>query len=346
MKTFHSTIIFTKTPLNKYFRFLDVFQILPCHHLKDLPYSDLQRHYPAILEYWTSYEEEVAVPEIFEGLKDFVTSTTRMIVKQDLILSLLSCFTNHLFFRYSDTTGTWGVPMLDDNASREEMDTWSSKWNLVLFHSPGLSKQLKITGFSKHQYNDIELSKHFPYYQDDPNLDTDKNREITFPETIYMDLDSYFSQDKESKDVLNTAISYAVSAIELKQIKKTMSVVAAFTAVETMVNFEFRNQEAEKCNTCGQLQFKVAKKYRDYLLKYLGDSAHNKKKFNAYYSLRSKIVHTGQRFETESLFADVPEEKKNKEYLDQLEILILSKFAVVQWLLRNYKRTDKEVVEA
>ena len=36
MKTYHSTVILTKTPLKKHFYYRDVFQIFPADHLKDL----------------------------------------------------------------------------------------------------------------------------------------------------------------------------------------------------------------------------------------------------------------------------------------------------------------------
>ena len=337
MITYHSALIFTKTPLKRHFRYRDLFQVFPADHLEGLPSSALQKHYPAILEYWVSDEEPAPIMDVFKDMTDFLAPTTRQIIKQDLILSLLSCFTTHLFFRYTDMNGVWGLPAPGPEVPEEEINNWSSAWNLTLFYTPTLAEQLKITAFSPQRYEDVTFVRHFPYYQHDPNLDLDSKREITFPETIYMDLDSYFAQDTATREVIDTAISYSVSAIEFRSSKKNMSVVAAFTAVETMVNFEFRDVEPQQCGTCGQLQYKVMKKYRDYLLKYLGDSPHNKKKFNSYYSFRSRIVHTGERLQTEKLFADVPDEARDTEFITQLEILILSKFAIVQWLLKNRK---------
>jgi len=337
MKTYHSTIVLTKTPLKKHFRYRDMFQVFPANHLKDLPHSDLQRHYPAVLEYWVDDDEPAPVMDVFSDLKDFFEPLTRQILKQDMILSLLSCFTNHLFFRYTDLSGSWGIPVPGPDVPKEEMNKWSSQWNLTMFHAPSLAQQLKIESFTEQQYETVQLIKHFPYYQDDPNLDLDIKREITFPHTIWLDLDSYFAQDEAARKIIDTAISYSVSAVEFRQLKKTMSVVAAFTAVETMVNFEFREMVPEQCDKCGQVQFKVARKYRDYLLKYLGDSKANKKKFNDYYSFRSRIVHTGERLKTELLFTDVGQEHRDKEFITQLEIIILSKLAIVQWLLKNRK---------
>lgn len=339
MITFHSTLIFTKTPLKNHFRYRDIFQVFPAEHLEGLPSSTMQKHYPVILEYWVSDNEPAPVMELFQDMKGFLEPTTRQIIKQDLFLSLLSCFTNHQFFRYTDINGMWGIPAPALGEPEEQINSQSSAWYINFFYTPALAAQLKIKVFSEQRYPDMAFIRHFPYYQDDPNLDMDPKREITFPETIYMDLDSYFAQNKDTREVLDAAIAYSVAAAELRYARRTMSVMAAFTAVETMVNFEYRDFEAPKCDACGQLQFKVMKKYRDYLLKYLGDTPHNKKKFNAFYGLRSRIVHAGERLKSERLFAEIPDDVRDEEFVTQLEIIMLSKFAIVQWLLKNRQST-------
>jgi len=332
-RTYHKTIVFTKTPLLRTFKYKDIFQIYPAN-LENMPDSNLKRHYPIILEYWTDETENVNMPSEYEELKDLFTETATLLTKQDMILSLLTVISNHLFFRYNDTTGMWGIPILKDDAG-EEANTWSSKWNLAFYHAPGLPAQLKITEFTNVDYSKIDYVHHFPYYLQDPNLDFTATKEINFPATIDMTLDSYFSKSDKIRVILDTAISYTVSAMELRQQKKTLSIISSFTAVETMVNLEYRDAEVENCETCGQQKFKVAAKYRDYLLKYIGTGTNNKKKFNMYYSLRSKIVHTGVRLKTETLFADLPKEEKDKEFLNLIEILQMGKLAIIQWLLNN-----------
>lgn len=285
-----------------------------------MPVSSFQRHYPIIVEYWTTEQEVIVVPELFEEVPLTYTNTARMLNKLDMILSILSVCSNHLFFRYKNVEGTWTFSIEKDDLG-EEINAVSSKWGLFMYYFPEMGEQLKITGFTDQVHQDVALVSHFPYYFDDPNLDADRKREITFPETIYMDIDSYLSQSEETRKVLDTAIVYAISAFEIRGSHKSLSVIASFTSVETMVNFEFRNVEPEKCETCGQLRFSVAKKYRDFLLKYIGDSSTNKKKFNRFYTLRSKIVHTGERFKTETLFNEATTEQQDQEFIDHLEIV-------------------------
>ena len=335
MNQIHRTIIFTKTPLTGFFRFGNKFQIFPAD-LANMPKSKFQEHHPVILEYTTN-EEDIIEPNLdFELLKDLSTLTATTLTKQDEILNLLSLFSNHLFFRYYDSTGNWGIPILKDDLGKEA-NAWSSKWNMKLFHWPELPDQLKISKFSDPKILEVEHLPHFIYYYHDPNFDYHTNSVIKFPSTIKVGLESYYNLNPESKKIIDSAISHVVSAMELRQHKKTLSIIASFTAIESMVNYEFRNEKIERCNECNQLQYKIASKFRDYLFKYVGKSTNNKKKFNAFYSLRSKIVHTGQRMETENLWTNLPKDKKDKEFLNHIEILQLSKISIIHWLIKNRK---------
>lgn len=114
--------------MTKHFRFLYIFQIYPAN-LENIPVSDMQRHFPAIIEYWTTEEKNVPVPSMFEEVKNLFTTTGRMMNKLDLLLCLLTSFSNNLFFRYTNSTGTSALPMLKDNP-REEVNEWSSNWSL------------------------------------------------------------------------------------------------------------------------------------------------------------------------------------------------------------------------
>lgn len=235
-----------------------------------MPYSELQEHFPVILEYIIE-ENEIIKASIDEyRLEDLRTLTASTITKQDEILNLLTLFTNHLFFRYYNLSGTWGMPILKDNAGKE-VNTWSSKWSMKMFHWPELPEQLIIDNFTdvQLQYEPVDFSPYLKYYQHNPNYDYYSNQEITFPNNIFAGIEAYYKLNKSLKNVIDTAISHSTTAVEIRLYKKTLSIISAFTAIETMVNYENRGFEDEKYGKCGQLQFKVSKKYRDYLLKYI-----------------------------------------------------------------------------
>ena len=332
MKKFHKNIIFSKTKLTGYFRYKDEFQIYPAD-FEGMPKSKMQEHHPIVLEYVIN-DDEIIVPKgEIDGLADLRTLTASTLTKQDKIISLLTLFTNHHFFRFRDLTGYWGLPILKDDPGKEA-NSWSSKWNWAMFHWPEYPEQFKIEKFTELEIPKVELVEHFKYYYH-PNFDFHSDKVITFPSTIYGCLDSYFAKSDETKEILNSAISFIYSAMEMRHLEKTMSIIASFTAIETMVNWENKDFKPERCDKCGQLQFKISQKYRDYLLKYIGKSDNNKKKFNAFYKLRSQIIHTGQRLKTEDLYVDLTREAKDKEFLNHHEVLQMSKLAIIHWLGLN-----------
>lgn len=337
MRIYQRTIVFTKVPLGGFYRYKDIFQIFPAD-LSVMPNSSFKKDYPNILEYWFTEEEKITRETEFEELKDLTTLTATTTTNRDKILSLLTSFTNNRFFRYSDYDGFWGIPMLYDEITDEvipEVNSWSAKWCSIGYHYPELPEQMKISEFATPNLNRVTTIPHLLFYTFKHNLDNDRKTTINFPSTIDRLFDAYFSFNQETREILDAAIGYNVAAIELSTIKRTLSLLASFTSVETMVNLEYRNLETEKCDVCGQLKYSTAKKLREYLLKYIGHSPENKKKFNFYYSLRSKIVHTGVRLKSELLFSSYPKIDLDEEYIKRVEILQIGKLAITNWLLKN-----------
>lgn len=333
MKEYYKDIIFTLVPLDGKYKYKDIFQIYPAN-LEGMPKSLSQRHFPNIIEYRILEEDKVNITNEFKGLESLYIETATTNKKKDNILALLSIFSNNIFFRYKDLTGSWGMPVPDN--LEDESNIWESKWCAPFFHFPDMPKQLSINGLSNIEISDIIRLPDNAFYIYEPNLDFDSNKHIVFPLSMDKLFDAYFLLDKDTKSTIDSAVSFALSAVELKNSKKTLSLLASFTALETMVNLEYKNVAAEKCSECNQDKFSIAKKFREYLLKYIANSDKNKKKFNYYYSLRSKIVHTGMHLKTEPLFAEVSLEEEEKEFFDSIEILQISRLSITKWLLKNY----------
>lgn len=330
-KQFHRDIIFTKAKLNGYYRYKDEFQIFPAE-LLNMPVSKMQEHYPNILEYWTSDEDIVVRDSEFEELQELYTLTATTTTKRNRILSLLNAFSNNLFFSYNGFGGIWGMPMPYDIPG-EEANAWSSQWCMKIFHFPDLPDQLRITSFSALNTPEVKRKRHLQFYTVNPNLDHNTDEDILLPTTLDLILHQYYKQSSETREILDNAIGFLVSAFEILDTKKTLALLSMFTSLETMVNLEYREVQNERCESCGQLKYSISKKFRAFLLKYVAGDDSNKKKFNAYYSLRSKIVHMGARLKTEQLFAEVTKEESKKELIDRLEILQMTKLAIANWLL-------------
>lgn len=337
MKNYHKTIVFTKVPLIGAYRYKDEFQIYPCD-LEGTPNSELQRQFPVILEYYIDEHDNKHVPEEYEGsLSDLYTLAAATLPKIDQILNLLTLISNHLFFKLDLSQSTWGIP-LKDGMTDVEINASVPHWCMSLFHWQKQPNQLKITEFSDiSRFEDVFLSDFKSYYMHDPNLDYRSTEEVTLPDHTTLILDKYYELEKNLKPIVDTAISHVQSSVLLNESNKTMSMIASFTAIETMVNLEFSGVKVENCKECGQPMFKVSNKYRDFLFKYIGESKSNKKKFSAYYSLRSKIVHTGEQLKTEVLFNEFSQEEIDKEVVTRIEILQLGKLSVINWLITKKK---------
>ncbi len=333
MRTYHRNIFFTKVPITGYYRYEDLFQIYPSK-FEGQPTSELQRHFPNIIEFWTTEDEKVTVPKKFEVLKETWESLGARMKKLETYLKLFSAFTNHHFFTYKDSTGSWSAHLATE-MNREEANSTSSKWCMDMYIFPQLNGKLEISEFTKLNLPEIERVKHTDYFLNDPNHDLDYKKELKLPHTIDQLFKSFFSLDDDLRESVETACSFCSSAAELKELKKTLSLLASFTALETMVNLEFSDFKPENCDSCGQPKYKVRQKFREFLMKYLGKSDHNKRKFNSYYDLRSRIVHVGTELKSESLFSEISDEEENKEWITRIEVLQIGRLAICNWLYHN-----------
>lgn len=342
-KQFKREIVFTKLPLSGTLRYRDIFQLFPAD-LKGMPTTKVaHKHHPIILEYWYTDKEleQIKVDELFSGLEDLHRLTSLSYRKKELFLSLLTLITTNLFFTYGSFDSRWGFPVLDENEG-SEMNKRSSKWCFEWFIWPGLPDQLKINDFTDLSWVRPRVLP-WDYYYSHPNFDEDIQAQIKFSNITLQFFDAYFETDETTRQVLDSAIASANAAMEFMSSRKKLALLSAFTAIETMVNFETKDFKPSKCEKCGQDVFKISARYRDFLLKYIGDSESNKKKFNNYYKLRSRIVHTGQDFKTEKLFSEVDDETKYQERLQIAEIVMLSKLSIIFWTIKN--RKAKETVK-
>lgn len=338
---FHRVVFFTKVPLVGVYRYKNIFQMFPII-LKNMPTSTFQTHFPNFLEFSTNSDDNVDFQLDFEAnstLQELFSRTARVHKKSEMILNLLSTFTNNLCFQYPAGEGAWGIPIISDRIS-EEMNSWSSSWCHFMFHFPELQREMVITEFSNPDLSTIPRGAYPEYYFVHPNMDSDKRNKIVFPVNIDNIFDSYFSQNIETKSIIDSAISFAVSAIELYNSRKTLSLLSSFTSLETMVNLEFGNDKNERCSNCGQMKYSVSKKFRNYMLKYIGSSDDLKRDFNDYYSIRSKIVHNGRKLKTEPLFNKLPPSERREEFLKRTTILQMNRLAITNWLLLNCKNRE------
>lgn len=110
-------------------------------------------------------------------------------------------------------------------------------------------------------------------------------------------LDMYFAfdDDKFKQDFLNACLVMD-TAKKLGHYQQSASYVFLVSALETLIELEHRNTEIATCKCCGQKQYQVLAKFRDFIDKY-GWNIDNKTK-NDFYKMRSEISHAGKLFQS------------------------------------------------
>ena len=86
------------------------------------------------------------------------------------------------------------MPILKDDTG-EKANTCASKWNITMFHWPELPEQLKIEKFIDValKYKSVEFISFMESYQVNPNYDYYREKETSFPNNIFLGLNSYYN---------------------------------------------------------------------------------------------------------------------------------------------------------
>lgn len=336
MKNYYKAVIFTKTPLKGYFRFENEFQVYPVDE-EFLPDSEKFKHYPIFLEFKIN-ENDIVKPTIsIDGFEDVVSKeqmieTATIQSKQDNLINLLNLFSTFKFFRYTKTEGYWVLPFNENMTEEQIKSTSRSNFNFAFFWNKEINLDIvELTNVSA-KYDKVEVIDYSSYYQNDPNYDY-SFKKVTFPNNINHGISAYYKLDSIERKTIDSAIKYSVLCMDLMHEKTTLAILSAFTSIETIMNFYYKDFKPENCKECGQPRYKISKKYIDFLLEFIGNGTGFKKRFNELYKLRSKIVHTGFSFETEKFWNELNDEDSESETATILEIVMLSKLSVINYLI-------------
>lgn len=311
MKKFIKNIIFTKTPLAGKYRYGDLFQIYPLN-IDDAPNFEKTDHYPIIIEYWIE-TDNVEKVEVFDSkeVDEMVATMTIQVNKLIEYTSVLSATTNYRFFFYRKPSTFWSIPMTKTG----DVNHLSSEWSASLYYYPNIANDLKIEEFSNPDFPTISQLPQKRYYWDNPIEGHDKT--INFPNTIDDILSKYFTLNTSESIIANSCIYQICNGLDLLHEIKSLSFFSFVSAIETLVNYEFKNEKVEflcndckslkessrHCQKCGSPIWGVTAKYREFLFKYVSNTPEARKIYNKIYNIRSQITHTEFLFAGE-LFLD------------------------------------------
>lgn len=335
MKKYYKTIAFSNSILKTCFRFENRFQILPVD-LKGKPQSPAARHFPVFLEYTIDYQNN-------EPTDIFALGSVRHDTEKE-ILNLLSCLTNHGFFKYDTSMIGWGIElpntMVDDMTIKERQNIYDQESSIFMgvYYYPGLKDDLKIEQFTdfKPTASFKEAQMH-EYFTDNP-ID-DYKYEVCFPNTLNTALHNYYNLSAETRNKVNSCIYLACDGMDIAANKRSLSFLSYISAIEGLVGLE-EDSSPDICLHCNRPIFGISQKFVKFLSKFVAGSEKSKRKYKDIYNLRSRITHSGKLFlsDYELSFDEDNEEKKYNEWLMRLETLQLFRISLDSWLRYSEKK--------
>jgi hypothetical protein len=360
-KKYCRNIIFTKTPFKSHFYHFDRFQIYPCDY-PDAPKSDNAQDFPLILEWWMDEDEKPDVSEHFEEIKDFMSDMDHIRTTRNEITRILSALTNHRFFSYENTDIKWGIefPEKVDTASLSEeelarMNNVSSKSFTMLYYYPKVGYDMGTSGFSTQTHSSPEFVKYPRYFFDDP-LDG-RNKTLTLPNSLNIALMGYYRLDAKSKKIVNTVAHLICNGIDLRDKMKSLSFLSFVSAIETLVNFVYKDQKDQiefECKSCQRIKsspihcpqcdnpiWGVKAKFKAFLSEYISDDEKSITKYGKIYNLRSDIVHNGALLLGDEQSNWDKSTKADSQYITHIEAMQYARLSLNNWLIRELLKWAK-----
>jgi hypothetical protein len=345
MRVYYRNIVFSDHELTRGLKYKDIFQLKPMH-LKRAPSSNLLKIFPLLIEYWI---ESTDSPEIKNPRSNRLTGPLLELSIQSAqvhkLLDLLTSITNYNFFWYGGNDFEWYIPVPENIKEVKNNSRSTVGWGI--FYYPEMSDDLKITGFSEKDYSDVTLINDYYYF-----THFDKFKNIAFPVSYVSFLDTYFKLIEPTKAKTNAVIKLIKHGIETFHKFKSLSFLSFISAIETLVDEEYRDENKKivfscdnckslkespfKCETCGQPVWAVGFKFKEFLKKYISSSPGSITKYNKIYNLRCKIAHSGYLLLGDNnLNVWEKPEKSEKEYITHLETMQLSRLSLFNWILNK-----------
>lgn len=325
---FYKVVIFSDNPLTTQFRFEDKFQIYP-YISPNAPYSDKVKLHPIALEYWVDEDIEVEVPEDFKGLEEFYKQSVISMLPQTKILSLLSSMCNYRFY-LPQIKWQWFCTIPDgDNV--EEANNQKSVAGINTYWYPEGHKERQIETFSNTDFAQMNYKAHQEYFR---TITLDESEDIVFPEHIPVALHNYYALPEQIKKIAEASSSLINNGLALRGTMNSLSYISFISSIETLVDFDFKNEEVKKCECCGTSQYRVMGKFRDFIFKYVSTAAETKKQLNEIYTLRSKISHSGELLLADNIYDWGNDTIRNEQWKIHLSAMQLGRVALTNWLLK------------
>lgn len=352
--------IFSNSCLKGYYRYKDLFQILPPKVQNEL----YQHDHPLVLE--LNYNQDIYPDRSdilwhrdvweearFEYIKKrsdkgmdtgdpwvqvYQDQTRRMrlpaIIQE--ICNLLTLFSHHRFFSY-DSRQSWFIPLDKDT---EKPKTKHSIWGQVGFISEYGGDIDKFTELTCEELPLIPTNEYYKRFRDTIGYSTDN--QIEFSDNISIILDHYFALPALEKTAYYKSCHLYNQAIFYKNSLTSLSLVATVMAIEKLMNYKTEGSKScktcgapeniETCKECGTPIYRLRSRFREFMATY---SLHDQDKlYKDMYDIRSRLAHGGLLREDLFDTGFYAGEKDNEDRLRRNSLIVVHD-ALLHWLLKN-----------
>ena len=122
------------------------------------------------------------------------------------------------------------------------------------------------------------------------------------------------------------------NAMDIGQYSPSMCFIAMVSAIENLVDLEGRLKglKFERCKCCSQYEYKISKRFKDFMVNYVGDDSEKFRKYiGKIYSQRSIVAHLGDLLYHD--LADTELDYSSTALLKNTRRIV--RFALIGWLL-------------
>ena len=311
--TDHGTIVsqsicFCHTKITGYFRYKDLFQILPLPGYAATTFLPISDH-PFILE--VSYKT---------SLDPFVDSTRKieMVVICTRLLNLLvdQAISSGRWYAQSK----WVFNTKDPSTVTE--------WATLGYFDPTLKETMEnfssVDGLSP-----IEKVPYLAYYY--LGYPPERSSEpLSLPDNLEQSIDKVFALDKLSRDKFFMACSWYAQYQHILKESHSSAFIALVTALECLAQ---EKKKGDTCHSCGQPVYRVTQQFRDFLKKYFPLIEHFPNEEKTLYQIRSGLTHGMNLLQADlepwKLLFDA---KKQEQDLLQRNLYYIVGIAIFNWL--------------
>lgn len=354
------TGLLSARPLRGYYRYKDLFQILPlatkneppqlmhdspltveiCYCPDIWPHRDQLLWYRDLwererLEYFRDHSSKKEVDHSTEWFKAYerLTKQLRWPAITNEVSTLLTLFTNHRFFTYGSEQ-YWFI--LDRTEEEPDSHQWGQLGYLFdKFEEDGA--ELSDPAGAKAEM--IPMKEYYARIRDEFALGEDNI--ILLPENIDVLFDLYFGLDPNTKTAFYTACSLYNQSLELRSTYASLSLVSTVMAIEGLVNcVKDKRQPCPECNAprsietcpvCGLPRHRVRSRFKTFLLEFCSELP--KKFADALYDTRSKLAHGGL-LRDDLYDSGFYGGHKDEEQRFRRKSLVVIRIAILNWLMK------------